>query len=245
MNNTLIKGLQILEALTRSERAMGVSELAILVGMGKSNVHRLLQALVELRFVLRDEEQSLYRASLKMWELGSLLHGRLDVKRAAGNAMLRLLEQTRETVHLSMLDGDDVVYIHKMESLEPVRAYSELGGRAPAYCVATGKALLAYQPRVHLDRVSLQLISHSPHSIVDQMEFLREMEKVRTTGYAVNRGEWRESVWGIAAPIRDDTGTVRAAIGISGPSARIKPSQIKALAAHVLDAAATITREIS
>ena len=129
MNNTLVKGLQLLEVLARSERALGVSDLAAKLALGKSNVHRLLQALVELGYVQKNEPRSTYQASLKLWEVGTALASRLSVKTAALDAMERLLKNTRETVHLSVLDGDEVVYLHKLDSPEPVRAYSEIGCR--------------------------------------------------------------------------------------------------------------------
>ena len=138
MNNTLIKGLQLLEALAGRDSPAGVSELASELGMGKSNVHRTLQALVETGYVAKDEARGTYFASLKIWEIGARVISRLDVRRAASPAMQWLLEQSRETVHLSVLDGGQVVYIDKLDSPEPVRAYSEIGGRAPASCVATG-----------------------------------------------------------------------------------------------------------
>jgi len=143
-----------------------------------------------------------------------------------------------------VLDGDEVVYIHKLDSPEPVRAYSEIGGRAPAYCVATGKAILAWQGESHLQGLSRRLARHTANTITKPAEFLHEMERVRTTGYAVNRGEWRETVWGVASPIMGAEGTVLAAIGISGPAARIKPTMLKRLAADVMAAADKVSAQL-
>lgn len=245
MNNTLIKGLQLLEFLARSESPLGVTELAASLELGKSNVHRLLQALVELGYVQKNEARGTYQATLKLWELGTALEARLTIKSAAREAMERLLKETRETVHLSVLDGDEVVYIHKLDSPEPVRAYSEIGGRAPAYCVATGKAILAWQGADYLAGLSKRLTRHTDKTITKPAEFLHEMERIRSSGYAVNRGEWRETVWGVASPILGAEGGALAAIGLSGPSARIKPTQIKRLAADVMAAAQSITTQLA
>lgn len=245
MNNTLVKGLQLLEVLARSDRPLGVSELADLLGLGKSNVHRLLQALVELRYATRHDDGSGYSASLKVWELGTALSGRMSIRNAAVSEMEKLLNSTRETVHLSVLDGDEVVYIHKLDSPEPVRSYTEVGGRAPAYCVATGKAIFAWQPEQRIAAISTRLVAHTPKTIVQPAAFLREMQKVRTQGYAINKGEWRESVWGIAAPIHDSGGVVIAAIGLSGPAARLKPAQLKSMAAEVVGAAEAVTASLN
>jgi len=245
MNNTLVKGLLMLETLARSAHPMGVTELATTLGIPKSNVHRMLQALVELRYVLRDEDRGTYRASIRLWELGSAVLARLDLRTMALPAMEALLERTRETVHLSVLDGDEVVYVHKLDSPEPVRAYSQIGGRAPAYCVATGKAMLAFESDAFLTSLSRRLVRHSSRTITDPAEFLREMARVRANGHAINRGEWRDSVCGIAAPIRGSDGRVLAALGLSGPAERIKPSSFKTLAAHVVAASEGVSAALS
>ncbi|MEO6625492.1 MAG: IclR family transcriptional regulator, partial [Burkholderiaceae bacterium] len=244
MNNTLVKGLQLLELLARSERPLGVSDLAAKLALGKSNVHRLLQALVELGYVQKNEPRGTYQASLKLWEVGTALASRMSVKTSALAAMERLLTRTRETVHLSVLDGDEVVYLHKLDSPEPVRAYSEIGGRAPAHCVATGKAILAWQSEQYLSVLVGRLQRHTPKTITDPHDFLRDLERVRSNGYAVNRGEWRETVWGIGSPITNSEGVVVAAIGVSGPSSRIKPAHIKELASEVMAAAATVSANV-
>lgn len=233
MNNTLVKGLAMLEALARSGQALGVTELAARLGIPKSNVHRMLQALVALRYVLRDEASGSYRASIRLWELGSAVLAHFDLREAAGPRMEALLESTRETVHLSILDRDEVVYVHKLDSPEPVRAYSQIGGRVPAHCVATGKAMLAFQGEAFLAALSQRLERHSPRTLTDGAEFLREMKRVRSSGIAVNRGEWRERVWGVAAPIRGEGGRVVAAVGLSGPAERFRPARLKELAVEV------------
>ncbi|MEI7444278.1 MAG: IclR family transcriptional regulator [Burkholderiales bacterium] len=237
MNNTLVKGLGLLEVLAHSDRALGVTELATRLGIGKSNAHRLLQALVELGYARRDGDGGTYAASIRLWELGSAVLANLDLRRAAQGWMDWLLDRSRETVHLSVLDGDEVVYVHKLDSPEPVRAYTQIGGRAPAYCVATGKAMLAWLDTASLDALSTRLVPASSRTITEPAEFLREMERVRQQGYAINRGEWRETVGGIAAPVRDPSGRVVAAVGLSGPIERLRPSNLKALSADVIRAA--------
>lgn len=241
MNNTLIKGLALLEVLARSDRPLGVTELATRLGGGKSNVHKLLQALVELGYARRDVASGSYAASIRLWELGSAVLANLDLRHAAQSKMEWLLGRSRETVHLSLLDGDEVVYLHTLDSPEPVRAYSPIGGRAPAHCVATGKAMLAWLDEARLRALSVRLRAWSPRTITGPGEFLREMERVRQQGYAVNRGEWRESVGGIAAPVRDPNGRVIAALGLSGPIERLRPASLKALAADVVRAADSLS----
>lgn len=237
MNNTLLKGLSVLELLSRSGQPLGVTQIARELGIAKSNVHRLMQALVDTRYVLRDDASGSYGPSVKLWELGSAVLANLDLRRHAQRQMEALMARTGESVHLSVLDGREVVYVHKVESEQPVRAYSQIGGRAPAACVATGKVLLANSPASVLAGIGAALQAHTGRTITDGEAFLREMRKVRMQGYAINRGEWRDGVWGIAAPVVDNRGTVIAAIGISGPAARFRKAVVQPWTQAVIAAA--------
>jgi len=129
---------------------------------------------------------------------------RLDVRQAALPAMHWLLDDIRETVHLSVLDGEQVMCIDKLDSPEPVRAYSEIGRKAPAYCIATGKVLLAwrelYQPSLHL--VNSKREAFTAATITNVAEMVKKLARIRSQGYAVNRGEWGASVWGWLRQLR-------------------------------------------
>jgi len=244
MDSTVLKAIDLLEALARAEGSCGVTELAKQLGLTKSNVHRLLKTLESRGFVSRDPEDSRYALALRLWELGSSVIDRLDVKRVAGPHLQQLAERTRETVHLSMLQEGDVVYVDKIDSPEPVRAYSRVGGRAPSYCVATGKALLAYAPEELVQSVARALFPHTASTIRTEPALRRELDAIRARGFAINNGEWRESVWGLAAPIRQAPGRVVAAVGISGPAERLKPRRIKEFTPLVLATASTISAQL-
>ncbi len=241
MNNTLLKGLDIVELLAHSERALTLTEIATALKLAKSNVHRLLQALIERHYVIRHEDGNAYVASIRLWELGSAVLSRLDLKLYGQDVMEDLLERTGETVHLSVLDGDDVVYVHKIDSPNPVRAYTQIGGRARAHCVATGKAMLASRTRSALEQLARRLQSRTALTITDPGKFLLEMTRTRAQGYGINRGEWNINVAGIAAPIVDARGETIAAVGLSGPKERFKPARLKTFAPLVIDAAQTIS----
>jgi len=244
MNNTLLKGLGIIELLARSRGAMGVTDIARALGLPKSNAHRLLQALAAQRYVIRHDGGS-YSISIKLWELGSAALSGFDLRRHAEGVMDDLMEATGESVHLSVLDQKEVVYVHKVESLNPVRAYSQIGGRAAAHCVATGKAMIAFRTPQWLEAMSQDLVAYTPHTIVEPAAFVAEMVSVRRRGYAVNRCEWREAVSGVAAPIRDGIGNVIAAIGVSGPDARFKPRRLREFSERVVLAARELSEGLS
>lgn len=244
MNNTLLKGLAILELLSHSECPLTLTQIAAELGLAKSNAHRLLKALVETRFVLRDERDGTYTPSIRLWELGSGALGKLDLRRHAEAHMESLLEKTGESVHLSVLDRLEVVYVHKVDSRNPVRAYTQIGGRAPAHCVATGKVQLAFLGAARLEQVSLSLKRFTERTICDPQAFLREMERIRQKRIALNRCEWRASVQGIAAPIMDARGTVIAAVGISGPTSRFKRTVVPLWSEFVAEAGWNISHAL-
>jgi len=221
-DKTLAKGLALLELLIVQPELDGVTKLARALGWMPSNVHRTLQTLVDCGYV--SVNQGRYVATLRLWTLGGLVSARLDVKSILAPVLAGIAQETQETVHLSVLDGGQVVYIDKVESPQPVRAYSRIGGRAPAYAVATGKALLAYQDDDVIRRIAQHLHPFTSSTITEPDQLARELSGVRESGIAFNRGEWRDQVWGIASPVLDAEGRVVAALGLSGPADRFGPT---------------------
>ncbi|WP_158746365.1 IclR family transcriptional regulator [Acidisphaera sp. L21] len=241
MDKAFTKGLQVIEALARSESSRGITGLATELGLTKSNVHRLLGTLQVHQLVAQNPSDSTYTLTTRLWELGSLVVARLDLSKVASGPMSELAASTGETVHLSILDGAEVIYISKIESLHAVRAYSRVGGRAPAWSVATGKALLAHLPSASLASLGPSLTPFTETTIATVEGLIQECGRIRARGYAVNRGEWRADVFGIGAPIADRSGTIIAAVGISGPASRLRPKHIKAHAPAVVKAAHDIS----
>lgn len=224
MDKTVVKAFSLLETLAYSSEPLGVSELARSSGLGKSNVHRLLQTLRELGYVSADKGS--YSTSLRLWEVGSYAYQRSTLREAAQPAMASLSALTSETIHLSELDRAEVLYVDKIDGTEPVRSYTQLGGRAPAFCTATGKAILAYQDQVTIERAFSGAQKHTRATITDTKRFDRDAVDIRKRRAAVNWGEWRGDVMGIASPIADLQARVVAAIGISGPKSRLEHSDV-------------------
>ena len=245
MDKTLLKGLAVLEALMASPgRPRTIDELARTVNLTRSNVHRTLQTLSHAGYVRKDEASGRYQATMKMFAMGARQLAAFDVRNLALPVMRRLAQESGETVHLSVLEGMTVVYIDKIDSPQPVRSYTEIGGRAPAYAVATGKALLAYQPEGYIERHAGELVRHTASTITGVVELAAELQRVRRLGYALNRGEWRETVGGLAVGIFDGLGQVVAALGISGPMERLTKGRFDSLAPVVRECAGEISRAL-
>lgn len=244
MNNTLKDGLRILEYLAHAQGPVALTEVADGLDLGKSKAHRLLQSLVDANYVFQPSGSSKYLASIKLWSLGSAILRHDGLRTAAEQQMQWLMETTGESVHLSILEDLEIVYVHKVDSDQPVRAYSQIGGRMPAHLVATGKALLAFRSAASLSIIHERLARQMDLPVKPRQEFLEEMQHIRGTRIAMNRGEWREGVCGVASPIMDRKGSVVAAIGVSGPIGRFGPDALNRYSAAVLAAAEAVAQRL-
>jgi len=246
MDSTLAKGLAVMEWMARQARACRVTDVALAFGMARSNAHRTLQTLVECGWAVQDADTSAYRPSLRLFELGAMVSEAADIGALLRPHLAALAQASGETIHLAVLDGAEIVYLDKFDSPLPVAAYSRIGGRAPACCVASGKAMLA---AARLDVAALQVLfgtlqPHTPHSIVDFDALQAELERSRARGYAENREEWRLGVCGLGVPVFDARGTAVAAVGMSVPSIRFARTQARELSDRIMacarDASATL-----
>lgn len=246
MDSTLAKGLAVMEWMARQARACRVTDVALAFGMARSNAHRTLQTLVECGWAVQDADTSAYRPSLRLFELGAMVSEAADIGALLRPHLAALAQASGETIHLAVLDGAEIVYLDKFDSPLPVAAYSRIGGRAPACCVASGKAMLA---AARLDAATLRALfgtlqPHTPHSIVDFDALQAELERSRARGYAENREEWRLGVCGLGVPVFDARGTAVAAVGMSVPSIRFARTQARELSDRIMacarDASATL-----
>lgn len=153
-----------------------------------------------------------------------------------------LVRETGETVHLGVFDGTHVVSIEKMDSPHGLASNITIGKGAPAYCTAVGKALLAFQPEPVLEHIFQQrLTRYTPRTISDPARLRKELEKIRTSGYAVDDEEHQPGVRCVAAPIRNYSGHVIASLSISGPATRIPKEAIPSLAQRVREVAGKLS----
>lgn len=245
MDKTLLKGLHVLETLSRLDGAhYTLEQIAEEVGLTRSNTHRTLQTLTHAGYVRRDAVTGSYQCTLKMFELGSRQLVRMDARRIAPPFMRELARTTGETVHLSVLDGMDVVYVDKIDSPQPLLAYSTIGGRAPAYAVATGKALLAFQAPDYIEHYADAIQRHTDDTHVSRTVLKQELADIARIGYAINRGEWRKGIGGVAAPIFNGLDRVVAALGISGPLERLDDQKMAKHAQPLKQAAQEISNHM-
>ena len=220
VDQTLYKSIMVLEAVARASEPSGVTELADRLGLTKSNTHRILRGFVALGYV-RALERGRYEITSKLWELGVGFFAKLDIHRVCEPHMARISEATRETVLLSVLEGDEVLFLAMIESPHTVRAYTAVGERAAAAYVASGRVQLAWADEATVARARSTLRPRTSRSLVDPGALDAQLALTRQRGYGISEGEWVENANSIAVPVRDASGRIVAGIGIAGPADRL------------------------
>jgi len=244
MEQTVQKALNLLEALVRSGQPRRLTELSRQLGLTKPNVYRLLSTLSTLGYVKKDPVTTLYSPTLKIWELGSLLVRDVDLVAVAQPRLRRLCQDTHESVQLAVFDSGFVVYVDKVDSPQPLKAMTSIGSRVPATVTSTGKALLAWLPPESLDQAMAHVKRYTALTLTRRKDIERDLEETRIRGYAINRGEFRVGVAGLAAPVRDRTGGVVASIGVWGAEKAILGARREELAHVLIVAARDISRDL-
>ena len=229
--------LKILKSFSMDEPEKKITELATNLGLGKSTVSRLMSTLASEGFVEKNPENQRYRLGLSILSLASVCTSNFEIHKEAMPVLHQLVEKTGETAHLAILDGLDVIYLHKVESKHHVRAFTHIGKRNPAHCTSSGKILLAYKGE-HLIEKTIQqgLKQYTKHTITDPKELRKSLDEVRTLGYSISSEELAEGVVSIASPVRDYTGQVIASVNIVGPIQRLNDHTITNHIKKVVDA---------
>jgi IclR family KDG regulon transcriptional repressor len=234
--------LDVLEVFGAAGRPLPLTAVAEATGRPKGTVHRMLATLVNTGFVAQDADSNHYSLTLKLWRIGAAAAGRLDVVKVAGPWIERLVEETDETVHLSVLDvSGGIVYVSKLESPRSIRVQTQIGQLSPAWCTATGRSILAFNPAV-AERVLVQpLEPRTAKTVVDPKRIRIALREIVASGVAVTREENHPEMGGIAAPVRDYAGVVIAAVGIGVPAFRMNRELVVRCIPHVVRAAAGIS----
>jgi DNA-binding IclR family transcriptional regulator len=248
-SGTLIQSVQratrLLKAFDSGPAELGVSELSRKVDLHKSTVSRLLATLQSEGLIERVPTTDKNRLGFMLVRLASQVTHFGDVREAARPILVELTERSRETVHLAVLDGDEVVNVEQISGPHMVREANWVGRRTPLNCVANGKALLAFLPPADIERILAgPLPRFTEQTIADPRRLRQELEIVRQRGFAQALGEIEAGLNGVAAPIRAASGTVVAAVSVSGPAYRVTADRIPDLGALAIAAAAHISTRL-
>jgi len=242
---SLTRALVILEILADHDSGLSLTELAGLASLPTSTTHRLLTTLENKRFVRFNRSTNLWSVGVQSFVVGNAFARSRNFVPLAKIFMRHLMDQSGETVNLATQDNDEIVYLAQVECREMMRAFVRPGARAPMYCSAVGKALLAAQPETEFRRSTRQRVhtADSPGAISLTPEFIAVLNEVRRCGYALDDEEQSIGMRCVASVIYDENGGPLAAISVSGPSARITVERIPILGALVNKTCRDITAD--
>ncbi|MFD0370414.1 IclR family transcriptional regulator [Streptomyces sp. NPDC059071] len=217
------RAFDILELFLHSDDTLSAPEITRRLGLPRTTTHELLTTLAARHYLTSVPGQpGRYRLGVRTHQLGSRYAEQLDLA-AEGRQVAHEIAQTcDETVHVAVLEDLDVIYIAKVDSTHAVRMVSAAGRRLPAHCTSVGKMLLASLPEAEFDaRVDgRELAAMTPRSITDPEALRAELARIRARGAATEHRESNPDVSCVAAPVRDGSGQVVAALSISVPVIR-------------------------
>lgn len=211
------KVLSVLTAFESEGRPLALSEIATIAGIPVSTAHRLVGELTEWQFVSRTSNGR-YQLGLRIWEMAQNV-GR-QLRDTSKPFVQDLFSLTRETSHLAIRDGNEVVYIERVFDTRRVPQSTRIGGRLPMHSTAVGKIMLAYEePWFRSAYLDLELIRKTERTITDARALAAELDRTRNRGFATTYGEQSPDTCSIAVPVFH-TGRIGAALGIVVPSDR-------------------------
>lgn len=239
------RAVRILELLAEGADELGVTELGRRLGVHKATASRLVSTLAEHGLVERNPITDKYSLGFGVVRLAALVTAGLDLVRQARPVLERLAEDTGETVNLAILDGARVVNIDQIAAPHLVVNVNWVGKRTPLHCTSSGKVLLAHlsdRQRAQLLRGPLERLT--PNTIVDKDLLQAQLLEAEVQGYAYTVEELEVGLNAVAAPVRDSTGAVVAAVSISGPVYRLTRASIPNVGRRAREWGAEISRRM-
>lgn len=230
--------LRLMKAFSEDESELGISVLAKRLDVAKSTVHRLATTLVAEGFLEQNPDSGRYRLGLSLFSLGALMRNSMDVSAHTKPLLLSLRDSTDEAVHLAVLDQSWIVYLHNLESRKAIGIRSNIGARKPAFCTSEGRVLLAHAPAEQVTRALRdQLRPRTPATVTDPAVLRQILGEVRGNGYAVDDEESEIGMRAIAAPVRNLSGEVIAAVSLAAPAQRLNKRGLRSLIPEVMRSA--------
>lgn len=237
----LERGLAVLEYLAAREQGATIAELSAALGLAGASVFRITRALVKLGYLARSVETKRFTATRKLLAMGSPRGGGGDrtLAECAREPMRQLRNLTGETTQLCCLVDTEMVILEQLLATHPFKYSADLGARCPSYSCAPGKAILAHLPDDELEALlgRIRFKRFTPTTVASRTAMLREVQQIRTLGYAVDRAEGLTGVHCVAAAVLDRHGYPIGAITISGPESRVPESEFPRIAERVTAAA--------
>lgn len=240
----LVKGVALVDLIAQSPDALRATDISAQSGMPHSTTIRLLDVLARLDLI-RADAAGRYTLGPHVASWGTSFLENLDVAQLAEDIIQGLVDETRETSFVGVLNRDEVLYVAAVRSPHPVRPAATVGFRNPLHCTGIGKAILSrLTPEHRGELLAAELERRTENTITDRDALAAELETTRERGYAIDEIENEEGVRCVAAPVLDHRGEVIAAVSVSAPAYRFSRDDVVALAPRVIAAAGELSRRI-
>lgn len=228
------RALDIIEVLADYQDGLGVTEIGERIGLNKSTVHRILSTLMSRGYVNKTEKGA-YRLGINLIEVVSCYINSLELQTEARPYVAQITAELGLTSHLGVLDGDQVIYIEKMDVFSNVRMYSQIGVRVHAYSCSLGKCLLSNYSAAQIRTImkDCSFIKFTEKTIGSVDELIADLDLVRHRGWSIDDEESEKGHRCIGAPIYDYRGDIIAAISASGPISILTEDRIQQVAEYV------------
>lgn len=214
---SLARGVKMLELLAQVGEPLTMSQLAEQMKMNRPTAYRFLFTLESLKLVERNPETKAYQIAPNILKLGYGVFQTSDLWKTAHPYLVGAKKKYGETFNVSILDGDQILYIDRVKTQSILSINLEIGSKLPAYCTSMGRVLLAYAAKSEVQDLLKQIRwkKYTRQTITSLKQLQDILEDVREKGVSVNRGELALELWSTAAPIRNRKGKVVAAVNMA------------------------------
>jgi len=244
--SSLGNALKLLNLFTMNEPEWSLVDLSDELDVGSSTIYRLTNTLIHEGFLVRDPFTKLYRLGSSLLQMGQYIITSFDICEISPPILEKLVQETGETAHLSILEGNKTIYLQVFECSNYINIFTHIGKKNPVHCTSTGQIILAYQNEERINSVIDEgLPAYSKCTITDPSIFKQRLKQIRSQGYTFNKDELNMGVSAIAAPVKSDSGKVEFSVSIAGPNSRINISNEQTLSKLVMNAASELSIKLA
>ncbi len=243
---SIARAFAIAEEIARNREGIGLAELSKRVGLHNSTTFHLVKTMVQLGYVSQLADSRKYRIGRRMFTLAAGALDEIELVSVATPVLEKLTSDTGEYSHFAIRSGEQIVVVAKTAGTGIFQLVDRTGAVRPAHATALGKVLLAALAPPQLARYmeTCDLRPYTAKTIVEREALLREIDEVRRKGLAFDDGEFDAEARCVAVPVRDFTGRVAGAIGMSGPMWRLSLQALQEKSKHVREAAVVLSAEL-
>jgi len=243
-NKTVVRSMDVLN-LFIEHTELSFQEIINLSGIPKTSVYRMLRSLEEMEFLEKGSD-SKYRLGLLFLKFGHLVLGRIDLRKISYPFMNELHNDVKEAINLIVRDGNEAIYIEKIDTKQKVRLYTAIGRKSPLYAGACPRAILSFLPDSEVQEYleSIEPKSFAIGTITDKDKIYETIKQARIDGFTISHSELENHTSAIAAPIFNHRGEVVAGISIAGLEANYQGENIENYAKKVKKVAKEISMRL-